>query len=48
MHVKTLLAILVSGLTLLVGSSMLGSSMASPAQAGSNADLAAQLPDGVG
>jgi len=46
MHLKTLLTILVSGLTLLVGSSMLGSSMASPAQAGS--DLAAQLPDGEG
>ena len=46
MHLKTLLAILVSGLTLLVGSSLLGSSMASPAQAGS--DLVAQLPDGEG
>ena len=44
MHLKTLLAILVSGLMLLVGSSMLGSSMASPAQD----DLAAQLPDGEG
>ena len=44
MHLKTPLAILVSGLMLLVGSSMLGSSMASPAQD----DLAAQLPDGEG
>ena len=46
MHLKTLLAVLVGGLTLLVGSSLLGSSMASPAQAGS--DLVAQLPDGEG
>jgi len=36
MHLKTLLAILVSGLTLLVGSSMLGSSRAAPAQADSD------------
>jgi hypothetical protein len=44
MRLRTLLAIFVSGLTLLVGSSMLGSSLASPAQD----DLAAQLPDGEG
>jgi len=44
MQLKTLVAILVSGLTLLVASSMLSSSMAAPAQD----DLAAQLPDGEG
>ncbi len=44
MHLKTLLAIFVSGATLLVGSSMFGSAMAAPAQD----DLADQLPDGEG
>ena len=48
MHLKTLLAIFVSGLTLLVGSSLLGSAIASPAAALAQDDLAAQLPDGEG
>ena len=44
MHLKIPVAILVSGLALLVGSFMFGSVIASPVQQ----DLAAQLPDGEG
>lgn len=48
MYSKKLLAIFVGGATLLVGSGMLGSAIASPAASPAQDDLAAQLPDGEG
>ncbi len=48
MQLKTLVAIFVSGLIFLVGSSMLGSAIASPAAAPAQDDLAAKLPNGEG